>query len=133
MDELIAFLRARYDERETNARNALAQWPETHFTIDPGSLVIVEFHRRHDPAAALASIAGNRKIVDMAEEQVGYDLPEGVHEGRDDGERMRDEMVQITFVEVLQHLAEEFAAHPDYKVKDWGPFVQPQVGGQASG
>jgi len=26
-----------------NASNALALWPDTHFTIDPGSLVIVGF------------------------------------------------------------------------------------------
>jgi Family of unknown function (DUF6221) len=157
MDELIAFLRARYDEAEVTAKAAFGNsghwWqrnteygPDGHLfegddpeggylsgtivVYDEGSPTPDEFAHiaLHDPAAVLADIAGKRKIVDMAEAQHGYHLPEGVHDGRDDDERKCDEAMQVMMAEVLHHLAEEFAAHPDYKAKDWGEFTQPASG-----
>jgi Family of unknown function (DUF6221) len=65
VSDLVAFLRARLDETERNAQDALALWPETHFTIDPGSLVLIAFHRTHDPARVLREVQAKRAIFDL--------------------------------------------------------------------
>jgi hypothetical protein len=107
MDDLTAFLRARYDEAERNAREALALWDSTHFTIDPGSLIIVRFHREHGPAAALADLAAKRAILD--EWQAVRKLTQLTS-----GEpgRYRDW--------VLRQHATVYSDHPDYR-QEWKP------------
>jgi Family of unknown function (DUF6221) len=61
--DLAEFLTARLDDEERNARHAAALWADTHFTIAPGSLVITEFHRTHDPARVLREVEAKRKIL----------------------------------------------------------------------
>ena len=60
---------------------------------------------RNDPASRLRDIAAKRHILALYEEQAGYDLPEGVHDGRDPDERMRDEAVREALREVVAALA----------------------------
>jgi hypothetical protein len=139
MDELIAFLRARYDEIEA-AAGGPPGWKIEHWTaaryddklsgrnwrIDAEPRCVVDgvigddarFIVLNDPAHALARIAGNRKIVDMAEQQPGW-LPA---DARSESERHWDEAAQVMMAEVLHHLADEFAAHPDYNARMWGPL-----------
>jgi hypothetical protein len=123
MDEIIRFLRARYDEREAKAlacdgpfpwkaaEDESDSWIVTDAAGQPliydegtPSLSEAEHIAANDPAAVLRGIAGKRKIVDLAEEQ-------------HDGQGMQDVMA-----EVLHHLAEEFADHPDYNKRMWGPL-----------
>jgi hypothetical protein len=151
VDELIRFLRARYDEREALAREAAdgdsgkwfmgdkwnvyrAEDENPYGDVDEHALVVYgnmkpqsQHIATHDPDTVLRSIAGKRAIVGMAEQQNGYHLEDGVTDERDDGQRMRDEGVKVMLFEVLHHLAEEFATHRDYKAKDWGEFTQPQA------
>lgn len=48
--------------------------------------------------------AAIRAILVMQEEQPGYDLPEGVHDGRDPDERNRDEALAGMLADVLHRL-----------------------------
>ena len=116
MGDLAAFLAARLDEEDANARDAQPQWLSTHFTIDPGSLVLVKFHRDHDPVRVLREVEAGRAILADYEEaaQHPYDLPEGVREGRDDDERERDAYLINVLEDVLRHLAAVYRDHPDY-------------------
>lgn len=154
LDELIRFLRARYDEAEALAKATAPSgerwsWRTDVADDDDGNILywgvisapdvagvaaalglergtgqqVAEHIALHDPDAVLRSIAGKRRIVDMAEQQHGYHLPEGVNDGRDPDEQLRDEGMQVMLAEVLHHLAEEFAAHPEYNAKEWGEFV----------
>jgi hypothetical protein len=101
MDDLIAFIKARLDEDEANGRHALALWPSTHFTIDPGSLVIVEFHRRHDPDRDLREIAAKRAILAMDDDSEGY-------------------AYSVAVSRAIVHLAAAWSDHPDYRA-EWAP------------
>lgn len=139
MDELIAFLRARYDEAE-QAAGGPRGWKLEHWTAaryddkpsgrnwrvdaEPRCVVdgVIEEDARfivlNDPAHVLAGITGRRKILGMAERQPGW----WPADARTDSERHWDEAAQVMMAEVLRNLAEEFAQHPGYK-KDWGPLA----------
>ena len=65
-------------------------------------------------------ISAKREILAMWLEGDGYDLPAGVHEGRDDPERLRDEGIKDTLESVVRQLATEFSDHPDYR-PEWKP------------
>src|SRR6185503_15538866 len=69
---------------------------------------------RHDPARVLREVAALRAILAMAAEQDGYDLPEGVHDGRDPDERERDEDLAAMLGEVVRIHAAVWSDHPDY-------------------
>jgi hypothetical protein len=60
---LTEFLAARLDDEQRNASEAFLQWPDTHFLIQPGSLVVTQFHRTHDPARVLREVEAKRKIL----------------------------------------------------------------------
>jgi hypothetical protein len=92
---LIGFLSARLDEDEANARAAQSLWPDTHFTISPGSLVLVEFHRRHVPARVLREVEAKRRML---------------------------EDLDLTYPDVEQLLAAVYSDHPDYR-PEWAPGV----------
>jgi len=121
--DLTEFLAARLDETERNAREAQAQWADTHFMIDPGSLVIVGFHRRHDPARVLREVEAGRKILaDLpAYSKQRRDLRDHVylpenasyHSGHADG---TDDAAYY----VLRRLAAVWSDHPDYD-EAWRP------------
>lgn len=142
MDELIAFLRARYDEKAARAQAAIGSLSgEWHIDVDGdvqdqdtggggnayvacgpyGGAVDDEYGAHivdNDPAAVLRSIAGKRKIVAMAEAQPGWEPANG----RDDTARHWDEAAKSMLFEVLHHLAKEFADHPEYDARAWGPL-----------
>jgi len=72
---------------------------------------------RHDPARVLREVAAKRAILDEWEDTSGrrYHLPEGVSEGRDDDERLRDDAVAEAMDTVIAHLAAVYSGHPDYR------------------
>jgi hypothetical protein len=134
VDELVAFLAARLDDEEEAARDMARSHPapwsaDAAFVYDAGGGLVLrdEYHweairyaARHDPARVLADVAADRKLLAMYEAQAGYDLPEGVHDGRDPGERERDEAVKDALEEVVKIRAGRFDSHPDYK-PEWRP------------
>ena len=67
------FIEARLSEDQVNADQALALWSDTHFTVDPGSLVIVRFHREHDPGRVLRQVAAMRAILAEHNAPLGYE------------------------------------------------------------
>jgi len=77
---------------------------------------------RNHPARALREVYAKREILGEYEEaaQHPYDLPEGVREGRDDTERMRDEIVMFALEYVVAMLAAVYNDHPDYR-QEWAP------------
>jgi len=119
---LAEFVTARLDEDERNARQALAQWPDAHFTIDPGSLVIVGFHRRHDPARVLREVAAGRKILAQwrdlypVADSLMQEQQHGVYAG--DGEHTLGAYAALS--EAVRALAAINSDHPDYDPA-WAP------------
>ena len=145
MDDLAAFYAARLGEADAVARAAGGTGPEGqwarnedevgtgygHLRDGDGDVVVydegapgdVEFDHiaRYDPACVLDDIAADRAILDLYQEQRGWDLPEGVHDGRGDDERMRDEAVMEMLEQVVKIRAARFAGHPDYRAEEWAP------------
>lgn len=94
-DDLVARLKAGLDADEA-AANA----------VRPDQDYADSMHQeRQDPARTLRRVAAKREIIGMWEEQAAYDLPEGVHEGRDPDERAADEAVKDALYDVLKVLA----------------------------
>lgn len=116
MDDLAQFLADRYDQAEANAREALEQWPDTHFTFEPGSLVIVRFHRENDPAHRLADIKLKRAILNL------YLNAAAIIGQR--GSAAHDCLVAARELAALEpavrQLGTEFSQHPEYK-QEWRP------------
>jgi hypothetical protein len=106
VSDLAEFLRVRLDEDEANAGNALAQWPDTHFTINPGSLVIVEFHRRRHPARVLREVEAKRAILTLHAGSVDHDYPQEAPVCGTCGEWGP--------CETLRALSPVYSDHPDY-------------------
>ena len=98
MDDLIAFVTARLDGEEAEAKAC------------PGP----PRHANHDPARVLREVAVKRGRLERYLGQSGYDLPEGVNERRDDDERMRDEAVKDALEEEIREDAAVWSDHPDY-------------------
>jgi hypothetical protein len=131
MDELIAFLRARYAEAGRAARLlGDAEWTtsgtDVYVLADPmpaepaaraSGEDVAQWIAGRDPRSARRAIAGKRVIVDMAAQQDGYHLLGGGFDGRHEDERACDEAMQIMLVEVLHHLAAEFSGHPDFRTE----------------
>lgn len=120
MNDLIAFLNARLDEKEVESN-------EVHRPRDCGS---VDRDGGFDPDSAwcgcgypahvLREAAADRMLIATWEAQAGYDLPEGVHEGRDPDERAADELVKDALYDVLKVRAAVYSDHPDYRT-EWTP------------
>ena len=141
MNDLVAFINARYDEREkvANAADGArweaqggAVWDERNGSVVAGftrvypecAIEMDEGDTRHialnDPAAALADIAMKRRILELWEDPAEVRHPTDRHDSRDWSEV--DE--QVAAAEAIDHvvrlLASEFDTHPDYQ-KGWAP------------
>lgn len=126
MDDLIAFLRARLDEREFKAKAALpGPWIveehtyETVVTSDGGQIVASVDGLRdgwhiadNDPARVLADVAAQRRIVDMYAEarQNAADCREDYTLAGDRPWSTKAEHLDP----VVKLLALPHAGHPDY-------------------
>jgi hypothetical protein len=116
MDDLVAFISRCVDEDE---RVALACRDEEFW--GPGEDVPVPARRhiaRHDPARVLAEVAAKREILRDYEEMFGFDLPPGVAEGRDYGERVCDEMVRAALRRCVRALAQPLAGRRGWR-SEW--------------
>jgi hypothetical protein len=71
-------------------------------------------------ARALREVAARRAILAMYEDQPGCNLEEGVHDGRDPDERLRDEGIRDAMESVVRELAGIDSGHPDYNPA-WKP------------
>ena len=73
-------------------------------------------------ARVLREVAAKRAILAAYEEAAEhpYDLPQGIHEGRDDWERERDDSVLGELEDVARHIAAVYSDHPDYR-QEWAP------------
>ncbi len=134
---LAEFYAARLDEDEAAARAAT---PGEWAALDGGVMSVeneswpvssTESARnredrvhiaRHDPARVLREVEAKRKILAAYEEAAEhpFDLPEGVHDGRDQWERERDAAVLAELDGVVRYLAEVDSDHPDYQ-QAWRP------------
>lgn len=150
MDDLIAFWRARLDEREKIAREAMRTdgqhwevegiWEDDDVNVvDKDGAVMADKRTKiskvtslvergtgehiaaNDPASVLADITADRAILTMLEEQSGRYLPEGVHDGRDPAERECDAAVKATLEDVARIRVAKYASHPDYNASEWAP------------
>lgn len=135
--KLIAFLNARLDEDEKAAKavqDNSEPWPGqwkadgNHALRTYNGWVLAtagtpggEFRpgvlahtARHDPARVFRDIAADRELIRMREDQPGYDLPDGVQEGRDPDERERDEDRAALLDDILAIRAARYDDHPGY-------------------
>jgi len=122
--DLAAFLNARLDDDEWTATGAARCDDGRHGDWYPASIAAawltitdarVDDHiARHDPARVLREVAAKRAILAAYEEQDGYDLPDGVAEGRDPEERERDEALRDALETVILAIAAVYSDHPDY-------------------
>ena len=72
------------------------------------------------PARALREVAIKRTVTETWEGWPDYDLPPGVHDGRDDSERSRDEAVREALEAVVRAFATAWSDHADYRM-EWAP------------
>jgi hypothetical protein len=111
--DLADFYAARLDEDEAEARAARALWLGTHFTIEPGSLVIVGFHNRHDPDHVLREVAAGRALLAAWQEAETQRLPfepeyaYGIRDGFADA-----------LLLAVKFRAAVYSDHPDYQ-QEW--------------
>jgi Family of unknown function (DUF6221) len=73
-----------------------------------------------DPSRVLREIHAKRERLDRYLDQPGYDLPDGVHDGRDPAERLRDDAVRYALEYEVREDAAVWSGHPDYK-QHWKP------------
>jgi hypothetical protein len=66
------------------------------------------------PARVLREVEAKRARLRRRQEQAGCDLPEGVHEGRDPGERDRDEALKDALETEVREDAAVWSDHPYY-------------------
>jgi hypothetical protein len=74
----------------------------------------------NDPESTLAGIAADRRILTMYEHQYGYDLPEGVLDGRDPRYQIADAAIKNALEQVVKIRAARFSGHPGYR-PEWKP------------
>lgn len=134
MDDLAAlarFMSARLDEEEAGARklaDMLASAPGADLAIcfdDNTSGNAFDFNpwdrvADYDPARALREVAAKRARLERWLAQSGYYPPDGVHDGRDPDEQMRDEAVKYALEAEVREDAAVWSDHPDYR-KEWAP------------
>lgn len=130
MDDLTAFVTARLDEDEANASGALALWADTHFTINPASLVIVGYHRSRHPARALREVSAKRAILALhaveLSKQEWLAGPEEIAAGqrpiywKDEHACVLCGWCEQSACLTVRHLALAWSDHPDYDPK-WTP------------
>lgn len=111
--DLTEFLRARLDEDEQAARQAEQVWPSTHFTVEPGSIVIMRHLRTYEPPRVLAEVEAKRRILGSH-----YDY-HGVCPRCFDWQNKPVEREPWP-CEVARLLALPYASHPDYQ-EQWRP------------
>lgn len=124
MDDLIAFLNARLDEREAKALDAVQESPTWGYDyqglVEGGDNVwsgLTEFSRHgdqlgefiaaNDPAFVLADVAAKRQIINLAYSKCGADS--AYADGWDDAALW-----------AAKALALPDAGHPDYR-EEWKP------------
>lgn len=111
---LAEFHTARLDEDEAAAKAVAGRaWYE------PDDLRFAHYKdaahiARFDPARMLREVAAKRRRLERYVEQPGYDLPDGVNEGRDPDERLRDEGVKDALETEVREDAAIYDSHPDY-------------------
>lgn len=133
---LVQFVTARLGEDEAaanaGARRIGMAWRAEPQPGTPGGLVVddlglvgstggryaAEHIARHCPARALSEVAAKRRRLERFLEAPGYDLPPGVHDGRDPDERKRDEAVKDALETEVRDDAAVYAGHPDYR-QEW--------------
>ena len=100
-EDLVTWLRATMNALESDARSFLELHPE-----------LPDW-----PELTLAEIAAKRRILDLAEDTLGsrFELPVGVHDGRDPDERARDEALALQMLDVIRLLALPYADLPGYR------------------
>jgi len=149
MDDLIAFVTARLDEDEAAAQAATPgpwravtsaeleemrqrdddapedarPWTRPVMSEDESRSDGDRIHiARHDPARVLREVAAKRRRLERYLAQDGFDLPEGVEDGRDPDERERDEAVKLALEDEVREDAAVCGDHPDYR-QEWAPVT----------
>lgn len=127
MTDLVAFLRARLDEREAKARAAAEDTGSGHWHYDPAGHVLSryegdfvatgsqdflepergEFIADNDPAGVLAEVDAIRAVVDWVVEARAFFWD-------------TDGTLMPSGYRILGPLAAVYADHPDYR-KEWRP------------
>ena len=128
LDGLAAFFKARLDEEEARTRALLENARYAAAAVREPRLLgreIPGWHSWPDVVAMCAEtetgIEADRAVLDLYREQCGWDVPEGVHAGRDPDERMRDEAVRDMLEQVVKIRAARFSGHPGYDAGRWKP------------
>lgn len=91
------------------------------WAVDPGTGKYVAAHiARHDPARALREVEAKRHRLERYLEEYGFDLPDGVIDGRDPWEATRDQDVKDALETEVREDAAVYDSHPDYD-EAWRP------------
>lgn len=117
MSDLIEFLRARLDEDERIASDALEHGSGTdhRYHAAPGGgflggIALGSHHYRHNPTRELSVVKADRAIVALYERQAAKASENAMQEDR-----------AWTLEPVLCHLAAIWSDHPDY-LAEWRPL-----------
>jgi hypothetical protein len=120
-EEQVAFLRARLDEDAVIAQGAARTddghhggWLPVHFGAGGFDARVDDHIARHDPVRVLREVEIKRQRLERCLAQDGYDLPQGVHEGRDPDERACGEALRDALEDEVRGDAAAYSDHPDY-------------------
>jgi hypothetical protein len=111
--DVAAFLAARLDEDEAAAKAWLPLGK-------PDAAARANAAARYDPARVLREVEAKRNRLQRYLEQPGWDLPEGVQDGRDPDEAEADEAVKAALGYEVREDAAVYSDHPDYQA-GWKP------------
>lgn len=129
MDDLTGWLREQIETRRWLAERALKDQRTTEgrgvFIVD-GELAIrpsaasdkMALHLVGcSPKVIISQCDADHAILDMFEAQPGYDLPEGVEDGRDEPERRRDEGIRDALENVVRETAGGYRHRDGYRAE----------------
>lgn len=108
--DLAEFLAARLDDEEARV-SGNSEWGDAHGDC---------YECGTNQARVLRQVTAIRAILEAWQAQSGYSLPDGVADGRDPDEAMRDEAVKDALEDVVRELAAIWSDHPDYQ-DAWKP------------
>lgn len=120
MTTIADFLRARYDEKEAAAKAAQESAPGDQELAQQAGPCVDEAGYAHialnGPARVLREVEAGRKILADYDDALEHDrdLPEGVHDSRDQWEVERDVAVLDALEAVVLAIAAIDSGHPDY-------------------
>lgn len=130
MDELIAWYSRQVDADEAAAKANIGDggladaeeygpgWPDYQTYDDDAIKTAQEFINHFRPLRMLREVAAKRARLERYVAQVGYHLPEGVHDGRDPDEAAADELIKAALETEVREDAAVYSDCDGYR-QEW--------------